>query len=160
MELFLVPKGSKFIVQDKKKRLLYTIKKKAFGGKFLLLDASGYELYSFINTIQGKKPEFNIILNDKIFMTIKCLSVFLDPSIEFNYQEDKFKDIKYTLKSSDRKNFTLLRNNEEVGSVRTIVDMDKDLCYEISIEDQFFDDYIPLFALAVERAFGDMNKNK
>ncbi len=160
MELFLVPKGSKFIVQDKKKRLLYTVKKKAFGGKFLLLDASGYELYSFINTIQGKKPEFNIILNDKIFMTIKCLSVFLDPSIEFNYQEDKFKDIKYTLKSSDRKNFTLLRNNEEVGSVRTIVDMDKDLCYEISIEDQFFDDYIPLFALAVERAFGDMNKNK
>ena len=160
MELFLVPKGSKFIVHDKKKRLLYTVKKKAFGGKFLLLDASGYELYSFINTIQGKKPEFNIILNDKIFMTIKCLSVFLDPSIEFNYQEDKFKDIKYTLKSSDRKNFTLLRNNEEVGSVRTIVDMDKDLCYEISIEDQFFDDYIPLFALAVERAFGDMNKNK
>lgn len=160
MELFLVPKGSKFIVQDKKKRLLYTVKKKAFGGKFLLLDASGYELYSFINTIQGKKPEFNIILNDKIFMTIKCLSVFLDPSIEFDYQEDKFKDIKYTLKSSDRKNFTLLRNNEEVGSVRTIVDMDKDLCYEISIEDQFFDDYIPLFALAVERAFGDMNKNK
>lgn len=160
MELFLVPKGSKFIVQDKKKRLLYTVKKKAFGGKFLLLDASGYELYSFINTIQGKKPEFNIILNDKIFMTIKCLSVFLDPSIEFNYQEDKFKDIKYTLKSSDRKNFTLLRNNEEVGYVRTIVDMDKDLCYEISIEDQFFDDYIPLFALAVERAFGDMNKNK
>lgn len=160
MELFLVPKGSKFIVQDKKKRLLYTVKKKAFGGKFLLLDASGYELYSFINTIQGKKPEFNIILNDKIFMTIKCLSVFLDPSIEFNYQEDKFKDIKYTLKSSDRKNFTLFRNNEEVGSVRTIVDMDKDLCYEISIEDQFFDDYIPLFALAVERAFGDMNKNK
>ena len=145
MELFLVPKGSKFIVQDKKKRLLYTVKKKAFGGKFLLLDASGYELYSFINTIQGKKPEFNIIL---------------DPSIEFNYQEDKFKDIKYTLKSSDRKNFTLLRNNEEVGYVRTIVDMDKDLCYEISIEDQFFDDYIPLFALAVERAFGDMNKNK
>ena len=160
MELFLVPKGSKFIVQDKKKRLLYTVKKKAFGGKFLLLDASGYELYSFINTIQGKKPEFNIILNDKIFMTIKCLSVFLDPSIEFNYQEDKFKDIKYTLKSSDRKNLTLLRNNEEVGSVRTVVDMDKDLCYEISIEDQFFDDYIPLFALAVERAFGDMNKNK
>lgn len=160
MELFLVPKGSKFIVQDKKKRLLYTVKKKAFGGKFLLLDASGYELYSFINTVQGKKPEFNIILNDKIFMTIKCLSVFLDPSIEFDYQEDKFKDIKYTLKSSDRKNFTLLRNNEEVGSVRTIVDMDKDLCYEISIEDQFFDDYIPLFALAVERAFGDMNKNK
>ena len=160
MELFLVPKGSKFIVQDKKKRLLYTVKKKAFGGKFLLLDASGYELYSFINTVQGKKPEFNIILNDKIFMTIKCLSVFLDPSIEFDYQEDKFKDIKYTLKSSDRKNFTLLRNNEEVGSVRTIVDMDKDLCYEISIEDQFFDDYIPLFALAVERTFGDMNKNK
>ena len=38
--------------------------------------------------------------------------------------------------------------------------MDNELRYEINIENQYFDDYIPLFALAVERAFGDMNKSK
>jgi len=160
MELFLVPKGSKFIVEDKKERLLYTIKKKAFGGKFLLLDASGYELYSFMQTIQGKKPEFEIVLNDKLFMNAKCLSVFLDPSIEFEHQSEKFKGIKYVLKSSDRKNFVLLRNNEEVGLVRVVTSADNELRYEMNIENAYFDDYVPLFALAVERAFGDMNKNK
>ncbi len=160
MELFLVPKGSKFIVEDKKERLLYTIKKKAFGGKFLLLDASGYELYSFMQTIQGKKPEFEIVLNDKLFMKARCLSVFLDPSIEFEHQSEKFKGIKYVLKSSDRKNFILLRNGEEVGLVRVVTSMDNELRYEINIENAYFDDYVPFFALAVERAFGDMNKSK
>lgn len=55
MELFLVPKGSKFIVEDKKNRLLYTVKKKAFGGKFLLLDASGYETLFLCSDCSGKK---------------------------------------------------------------------------------------------------------
>ena len=32
--------------------------------------------------------------------------------------------------------------------------------YEINIENAYFDDYVPLFALAVEKAFGDINKNK
>lgn len=160
MELFLVPKGNKFIVEDKKKRLLYTIKKKAFDKRFLLLDASGYELYSFNQTVQGKKPEFEIILNDKIFMVVRCLSVFLDPSIEFEHRGEKLAGIKYTLKSSDRKNFTLFREDIEVGYVHAITTMDSELRYEISIENEFFDDYIPFFALAVERAFGDMNKSK
>ena len=31
---------------------------------------------------------------------------------------------------------------------------------EIVIENVAFDDYIPLFAIAIDRAFGDMNKNK
>ena len=161
MELFLVPKGNnKFTVEDKKKRLLYTIRKKAFGGTFFLLDASGYELYSFVQTVQGKKPEFEIILNDKLFMNVRCLSVFLDPSIEFEHQSEKFKGIKYVLKSSDRKNVTLLRNGAEVGSARVITAVDNELRYEINIENAYFDDYVPLFALAVEKAFGDINKNK
>ena len=41
MELFVIPKGSKFFVQDKKERELYTVKKKTFGNRYLLLDASG-----------------------------------------------------------------------------------------------------------------------
>lgn len=155
MELSLIPKGNKFIVEDKKSRLLYTIKKKAFGNKFILLDASGYELYSFLQTVQGKKPEFEIILNEKIFILVKCLSVFLDPSIEFEH-----KDMKFLLKSSDRKHFSLLKNEIEIGSVSTSSTMNGDLRYEIEIENDSFDDYIPLFALAVDRAFGDINRSK
>jgi len=161
MELFLVPKGNKFIVEDKKERLLYTIKKKTFkGSKFVLLDASGYELYSLLQVNQGKKPEFNIILNDRLFMSVKCLSIFLEPSIVFEHESEKFKGIKYMLKSNDRKNFAILRNDIEVGSVKTVSTMDNELRYEMVIDNAYFDDYVPLFALAVERAFGDINKSK
>lgn len=161
MKLFLIPKGSKFVVEDDKERTLYNIKKKGFGaGRFCLLDASGYELYSFVQTIQGKKPEFDIILNDKVFMKVRCLSVFLEPSIEFEHKSDRLKDIKCLLKSTDRKNFKLFRENDEIGYVHTVSTMDGDLRYEIVIEDVYFDDYTPLFALAVEKAFGDMNRSK
>ena len=70
MELFVIPKGSKFLVQDKKERELYTVKKKTFGNKYLLLDASGYALYSITQIKEGKKPEFQVDLNEEIFMTI------------------------------------------------------------------------------------------
>lgn len=161
MKLFLVPNGNKFVVKDDKERTLYNIKKKGFGaGRFCLLDASGYELYSFVQTIQGKKPEFDIILNDKVFIKVRCLSVFLEPSIEFEHMGEKLKGEKYLLKSSDRKNFKLFRDDDEIGYVHTVSTMDGDLRYEIVIEDVYFDDYTPLFALAIEKAFGDMNKSK
>lgn len=155
MELLVIPKGNKFIVGDKKSRLLYTIKKKAFGGKFLLLDASGYELYSFVQTVSGKKPEFEIVLNDTKFMSIRCLSVFLEPSIECENDS-----IKFLLKSMDRKHFKIINNNNEIGTLEAVTNMSGEVQYEIEIDNTFFDDYIPLFALAVERAFGDMNKSK
>ena len=33
MVLYIIPKGSKYNVQDEKGRIIYTIKKKGFGGK-------------------------------------------------------------------------------------------------------------------------------
>ena len=57
MELMISVKGNKFTVTDKKQdRLLYTVKKKTFGGRYLLLDASNYQLYTIVQTSDDKKP--------------------------------------------------------------------------------------------------------
>jgi uncharacterized protein YxjI len=155
MELFVIPKGSKFLVQDKKERELYTVKKKAFGNKYLLLDASGYALYSITQIKEGKKPEFQVDLNEEIFMTIKCLSLFLDPSIECIG-----KDMTFLLKSTDRRNFIMTKNGNEMGKLTTVTLMTGDLQYELQIDDKEFDDYFPLFAVAIDKAFGDINRSK
>lgn len=155
MELLVIPKGSKFIVQDKKSRLLYTVKKKGFGAKFNLLDASDYNLYTLSQTDDGRKPAFTIILNDDTFMKLTCKSLFLDPTIEAEGQ-----GMKFSLVSKDRKEFSIIKNGTEVGCIKTVQMLSGELQYEISIENTSFDDYIPLFAVAIERAFGDINKNK
>ena len=155
MELLVLPKGSKFIVQDKKSRLLYTVKKKGFGAKFNLLDASDYNLYTLVQTDEGRKPAFTIILNDESFLMLTCKSLFLDPTIDAEGQ-----GMKFSLESKDRKEFAIIKNNAAVGNIKTIQTLSGDLQYEIQIENTAFDDYIPLFAVAIDRAFGDMNKNK
>lgn len=155
MELKVLPKGSKFIVQDNKSRHLYTVKKKGFGAKFILLDASDYNLYTLAQTEEGRKPAFTIILNDDTFMTLTCKSLFLDPTIDAEGQ-----GMKFSIASKDRKEFTIIKNDAAVGSIKTLQTMSGDLQYEIKIENIAFDDYIPLFAVAIDRTFGDMNKNK
>lgn len=155
MELLIIPKGSKYIVEDKKSRLLYSVKKKGFGGKFVLLDASNYNLYSLVQSGDDRKPSFTVVLNDATFLSITCKSLFLDPTIEAEGS-----DMKFLIASKDRKNFAILKNGANVGSVKTLLTIDGDLNYEIEIDNAAFDDYIPLFAVAIDRAFGDMNKNK
>lgn len=155
MKLFVIPKGSKFAVQDEKDKRLYTVKKKSFGNKHILLDQNEYELYSLEQTINGKKPEFQIILNDDSFMNMRCLSVFLDPSFECYGN-----GMNFLLKSKDRKNFEIIKDGHEVGSMKTVTMMTGELQYEIDIKNIDFDDYIPLFAIAIDRAFGDINKSK
>lgn len=156
MELLIAPKGgNKYVVEDKKSRLLYSVKKKGFGGRYILLDASNYNLYSLLQTGDERKPSFSVILNDATFMTMTCKSLFLDPTIEA-----EGKDMKFTLASKDRKDFIIYKNGANVGALKTLVTINGELHYEIQIDNVAFDDYIPLFAVAIDRAFGDMNKNK
>lgn len=155
MELLVVPKGSKYVVEDKKSRLLYSVKKKGFGGKFNLFDASNYLLYSLVQTGDERKPSFTVVLNDATFLTLTCKSLFLDPTIEAEGN-----GMQFSLVSKDRKNFTIFKNGANVGSIRTLLTINNELHYEIQIDNTAFDDYIPFFAVAIDRAFGDMNKNK
>lgn len=156
MELLVAPKGgNKYIVEDKKQRLLYTIKKKGFGQKYNLLDASNYVLYTIVQTGDDRKPAFTIVLNDTTFLKLECRSLFLDPTISA-----EGKEMKYAIASKDRRNFDLILNGETVGKIKTKVTVSNELHYDIEIENTAFDDYIPLFAVAIDKTFGDMNKQK
>jgi len=159
MDLIIISKGNKYNIQDQKGRLLYTVKKKAFSsGKFILYDSSDYALYSFRLTGSsdgGKKPEYSIILNEKTFMEVICKSLFLDPSFEC---VGKAISDKYDLLSTNRRDFKMVKNGTEIGSISTKTSANGDLQYDLSIEDREFDDYIPLFAVIIDQTFGDMNK--
>jgi len=156
MELLVAPRGgNKYIVEDKNQRLLYTIKKKGFGQKYNLLDASNYVLYTIVQTGDDRKPAFTIILNDTTFLKLECKSLFLDPTISA-----EGKTMKYAIASKDRRNFELILNDNPVGVIRTKVTVSNELHYDIEIENTAFDDYIPLFAVAIDKTFGDMNKQK
>lgn len=156
MELLVIPKGSgKYIVQDKNERILYTIKKKGFGQKFNLLDSSNYILYTIVQTGDDRKPAFVITLNDTTFLKLECKSLFLDPTISA-----EGKTMKYALVSKDRRNFEIHLEDKSVGTIKTKVTMNNELHYDINIENTAFDDYITLFAIAIDKTFGDMNKQK
>ncbi len=152
MELILLIKGNnKYTVEDKKSRLLYTIKKKGFNNSRLtLLDASNYNLYTLMTT---SEMSYTIILNDDTFMLINCKSKFLNPTINCDGKE-----FKCNLTSKNSRDFSIMVNDEEKGTIKTDVSMSGELQYIITIEDKMFDDYIPLFAVVIDKIFGDANR--
>lgn len=162
MELMISVKGNKYTVTDKKQqRLLYTIKKKAFvGGKYLLLDASNYQLYTIVQTSDDKKPMFSITHNDVSLMKLECKSLFLDPTIIVDGKDTAGTPIKYAITSKEHKDFQLLKDELPVGKLLVHITVSGELQYEIEIEDKVFDDYIPLFAIAVDITFGNMNRGR
>lgn len=153
MELLVAPKGNKYVVEDNNHRVIYSVKKKVFSAKYNLYDASDYVLYTLIQEGDERKPSFTVLLNDGVFLKMVCKSLFLDPTI---YAEGK--DMKYSIASKDRRNFDIILNDNTVGKIRTKKTMTGDSHYDIEIENKFFDDYIPLFAVAIDKAFGEMNK--
>ena len=155
MEFVVISRGNKYIVEDKKQKLMYNIKKKGFGQRYILLDASNYNLYTFIQLGDERKPFFNIVLNDDSFMKMECKSLFLDPSISATG-----KNMKFLITSKDRKNFEIILNEKLVGHIATKVGVTGDLQYDVDIENTAFVAYIPLFAVAVDKVFGEMNKQK
>lgn len=154
MELMVLIKGNKYIVEDKKSRQLYTIKKKGFGNtKLVLLDASNYNLYTLMTTGNDSKPSFTVILNDDTFMLINCKSKFLDPTINCDGKE-----LSYILKSKNSRDFSIIIGDEEKGMIETNVSVSGELQYDLTINDKIFDDYIPLFAVVIDKIFGDANR--
>lgn len=154
MELTIAEKGNKYVVEDKKSRLLYTVKKKGFAQRYILLDASNYNLYTLIQEGDLKKPAFSVILNDDLFLKMECKSLFLDPTITA-----EGKDMNYIIKSKDRKNFEIIFNDASVGTIKTKYGVSGAFQYDLEIVNTAFDDYIPLFAVAIDKAFGEMNRS-
>lgn len=153
MELRVIGKGAKYTVQDKNGRLIYSIKKKGFGARYNLMDASNYNLYTLVQTGDAKRPGFTIILNDNVFMTMECTSMFLDPTIKIRH-----KTMKFEIASKDRKDFKIILDGNDVGNIQSLVGVNGEMQFVINIENTAFDDYIPLFAVAIDKAFSEMNR--
>lgn len=157
MQLVVFIKGNnKYSVEDKKGRTLYNIKKKGFGNnnKLFLLNSSNYHLYTLIGSGMDSLS-YTIEHNDSNFMSVICKSKFLAPMII----ECKGNSISYKLVSENRRDFKIMSDEEQKGTIETYVSSSKELQYEINIDDQLFDDYIPLFAIAVDKIFGETNRN-
>jgi uncharacterized protein YxjI len=152
MELYIVPKGAgKYSITDNKDRNLYNVTKakKLFGNPITTLhDASGYALYTMQRTASGKKPAFQIVFNDEPFLK----SIYVDPCVIFEGKN------KYELKSKDGKNFQMYMDGTVIGKLETSRQANNDPRYFIQIEDKFFDDFIPLFAVCIDKCFSGLNK--
>ena len=153
MELKVIGKGAKYTVLDKNERLLYSIKKKGFGARYNLMDASNYNLYTLVQTGDAKRPTFTIILNDNVFMTMECTSMFLDPTIKVRH-----KTMRFEISSKDRKEFAIILDGKNVGQIQSLMGVNGEMQFHIEVENTAFDDYIPLFAVAIDKAFTEMNR--
>ncbi len=160
MELIISFKGNKYIVVDKSNgRQIYTIKKKSLGGiKYTLMDKSNYKLYSMAQYTMERKPTFVISHNDNSILQINCKSLFLDPTLTVSGRDIHGVTIKYEVASKDRRNFDIVNNGEKIGYIKTNLTASQELQYDVEIENKFFDDYVPLFALAIDLTFGEINK--
>lgn len=156
MELIIFIKNNKYIVQDKNQKTLYTVKKKSLSsGKLGLYDQNNYRLYSLVQTGEDRKPTFTITHNDASFIRVSCKSLFLDPTLTF-----KGKEATYELVSTDRMNYTLMKDEKELGKLETGVSVSGELQYKFQINDKVFDDYFVLFAVAVDKTFGGKNREQ
>lgn len=162
MELMVSFKNNKYIVQDKShQRQIYTIKRKGFGvPRYVLMDASNYQLYSFTQTTKetDRKHSFILSHNDVSIMHIACKSLFLDPTITVSGKDIHGVVIKYDIASKDHRNFDILKEGVKIGGIKTNVTVSQELQYDLEIEDKLFDDYVPLFAVAVDITFGELNR--
>ena len=148
MVLYIIPKGRKYNVQDEKGRIIYTIKKKGFGGKMQLFDASGYEMYTMTSDFSQKHPSFDILLDGKPYIMVKCKSRFLDPSIVGQGNMGT-----YWLKSQDRMRFELTKDDVNIGSILSQPMPKGDVQFEMTINDKEFDDALVLFAVCIDFSF-------
>lgn len=157
MELIIIPKGAgKYDVTDAKERIIYTVtkKKKLMGFPItILFDPSGYRLYSMQRTKAGNKPEFHIIFNEAVFMAVKCESLYVDPTITFNGGSHA-----YELRGKDQKTLKLYARKDEIGNLITEMQANGDPKYTLTIENKYYDDFFPLFAVIADKCFSGKNK--
>ena len=157
MELVILPKGSgKYDVLDTKERVIYTVtkKKRLIGNPITTLhDASGYALYRLVRTESGKKPAFQIIFNEAAFMAVKCESIFVDPTITFQGGSHR-----YELRGKSSNNLTLYSYKDEIGTLVTERQANNEPKYLLTVENKFFDDFIPMFAIVADKCFNGTNK--
>lgn len=153
MEIMTVSTGvGKYTVSDSKNKTHYSVKSKRKSFSTLvttyLYDTNGYILYSIQKTADGQKPTFEMTLNDRRFMKIQCISMYVDPCIQFEGNEDV-----YILKGKDWMEFMLYKNGNTIGRIKTEIQLNHLPHYRFIIEDKQFEDFMALFSVVVDMCF-------
>ncbi len=157
MELIIIPTGQgKYTITDAKDRKIYSVtKKKKFVGTPIttLHDASGYALYTLIRTESGVKPAFQIIFNDAVFLFARCRSLYVDPAIDLEGEGGSF-----TLTGREHAHLKIKIDKTEIGSIDTEKQTNNQPKYILHMDDKYYDDFVPLFAVVVDKCFNGTNK--
>ena len=114
-------------------------------GKYVVLDKEGKTIYNVKK--KGFGAKFNLMdINNYNLYTLVQSGSSKSPTFTIILNDNVFMILQCTSLYLDP------------SFINTLVAVTGDLQYHINIENTAFDDYIPLFAVAIDRAFGEMNK--
>ena len=152
VKLSVISKGNRYTVTDQKDRMIYTVKS-GIGGKTHLINSGGYKLYYFQSDRKSKKPAFNVFHDDARMFRAECTSMFLDPGFELRGEK-----LSIDVVSQDRLKFRIMDSGNQIGEISLQSEDKKEARYLIEIDENYFDDYIPLIAVFIDTAFGRINR--
>lgn len=142
LEFTIFPQHNKYLVTDHDNQTVYTIKKKWRGG-WAIIDRNRYELYVLGEGSQERHPVYKIFLNGKPCGQYRCRSKFLEPAMELT-----FGDKVMLFRTDDGMHYTILTDGKPCGTVTNVpLQHGGEYKYELQIEQQEFDDYLPLLPI-------------
>lgn len=146
LELTIMMNRGKYLVTDDKKRTIYSIKRK-LRGEYVIRDANKYELYELSEgQTMDRHMFYYILLNGKRKATLRCISKFLEPRMELDMDGEI---LTIRADSPDKLSYTFVKNKKELGNLKILPIARGEYKYELKLEMEIFDDYIPLIPLAV-----------
>lgn len=89
---------------------------------------------------------YYILLNGKRKATLRCISKFLEPRMELDMDGEI---LTIRADSPDKLSYTFVKNKKELGKLKIMSIARGEYKYELKLEMEIFDDYIPLIPLAV-----------
>lgn len=146
LELTIMMNRGKYLVTDDKKRTIYSIKRK-LRGEYVIRDVNKYELYELSEgQTMDRHMFYYILLNGKRKATLRCISKFLEPRMELDMDGEI---LTIRADSPDKLSYTFVKNKKELGNLKIMPIARGEYKYELKLEMEIFDDYIPLIPLAV-----------
>lgn len=146
LELTIMMNRGKYLVTDDKKRTIYSIKRK-LRGEYVIRDVNKYELYELSEgQTMDRHMFYYILLNGKRKATLRCISKFLEPRMELDMDGEI---LTIRADSPDKLSYTFVKNKKELGKLKIMSIARGEYKYELKLEMEIFDDYIPLIPLAV-----------
>ena len=129
MELQVIRQRRKiYCSHDKNGKLLYTVSEKKASVRDIIswMQATIITFILSFRQVMTKSLHLPIILNDNVFMTMECTSMFLDPTIK----SKRHKTMHFELSSKDRKDFDIILDGNNVGHIHTLVGCEREIAVQ------------------------------